>query len=163
MLYLGRLATLWVATQTDRAAAIRELRHAYELAGLAGEILNVNRQIAAWQLHQLFDSEVVKGLGVSTIRALLPLVKRDCKTGAWTIRPGVEQAARELVARTAAEHSNPQQAREAVARLFPPRKRRFQKQPRRVGRIQREIRHLSPAELAELRDWLGSLPDAAAA
>jgi hypothetical protein len=32
-----------------------------------------------------------------------------------------------------------------------------------VGRIQREIRHLSPAELAELRDWLGSLPDAAAA
>jgi hypothetical protein len=133
------------------------------LAGLAGEVLNVNRQIAAWQLHQLFDGEPVKGMGVSTIRALLPLIKRDSKTGSWTIRPGIETQAREVVARTAAERWNAQQAREAVAKLFPPRRRRNKKQPRRVGRIQREIRHLSPAELAELRNWLLSLPNAAAA
>jgi hypothetical protein len=147
VLSLGKLASLWIATQTD----------AYQAEGLRGDLLNVNRQIAAYWLSDLMGRDLVKVLGISTVYALLPLVKRDSRTGVWTIRPGVEREAMELVAMASANRWNAHQAKEALAMLFPPRVKRQGKKglhAKKVKRLQREIQKLAPDEFAELQDWL---------
>ena len=163
ILILGRLASLRVARVPDRAAVVQHIRQLYEAADLRGDLLNVNRQIAAYQLSGVFGPEIVRRLGVSVVYALLPLIKRSSKTGIWTIHPGIEGQAHELVQRIASEHWTARQVQERVPTLFEPRAKHARKKGRRLRRLKSQIRRLPVEELEELLLWAASLRRSAAA
>ena len=62
--------------------------------GIRGEMLRVNRIVAISWVARLFGYRQAKLLPVSTLRALLPLIKRHPRTGQWEIRSGVAGRAR---------------------------------------------------------------------
>jgi DNA-directed RNA polymerase specialized sigma24 family protein len=140
-LRLGHIAHLWCSAQPDYEAAIDQLREYNRSGNLDGNALRTREQIACWHVSELFDRETVLALRRSTIRKLVPLIKRDTKTHAWSIRPTIENEARALVKRSLAEHWNVVTTSQEVCALVNPRKR-VAKKPDRAARLHGQLKRL---------------------
>jgi hypothetical protein len=153
LLRLGQIAHVWCDAQLDYAKAIGELRQFNATGGLEGKALRTREQIAAWHVHELFDGKTVEQLSRSAICKLIPLIKRDTKTHAWAIRPGIESRAKELVVLALAEHWSVKATAEKVAALVR-RKRPATKKADRVQKLQSQIKRLAPEQRLQLLHWL---------
>ena len=101
--------------------AVRRIVDRLKAEGIRGEMLRVNRIVAISWVARLFGYRQAKLLPVSTLRALLPLIKRQPRTGLWEIRKRVAGRAEALWARIGAERLSAAAVREAVKDLRPPR------------------------------------------
>ena len=122
---LGAMADTWIGEQlrhcVSRAEAVRRIVDRLKAEGIRGEMLRVNRIVAISWVARLFGYRQAKLLPVSTLRALLPLIKRQPRTGLWEIRKRVAGRAEALWARIGAERLSAAAVREAVKDLRPPR------------------------------------------
>ncbi len=125
VVHLGYWADQWVAEQARHAvarpAAIRHIVERLKAEGLRGEALRVNRIIALYWVVHLFGSKPAKTLPVSTLRALLPLIKRQPRTGQWAIRAALSAQSRALWAWILAEKPTAAAVRLKVLELRPAR------------------------------------------
>ena len=130
---LGAMADAWIAEQARHAVArpdaVRRLVERLRAEGLKGETLRVSRIVALSWLARLMGYAQAKTIAVSTLRALLPLIKRQARTGQWQVRPPLKDRAAALWARILAEGLSAAAVRVEVlklrpARVAPPSRRR---------------------------------------
>ena len=133
VIWLGYRADLWIAGQAKnhvaRAAAVQRIVDGLKRLGIRGEALRVSRTIGIYWVAKLFNYRTKATaklaasapLPASTLRALLPLVKRNPKTQAWEIRRLLRDAALELWARIETEKLTAAAVRQAVLKLRPAR------------------------------------------
>ncbi len=122
---LGAMADAWIAEQARHAVprpeAIRRIVERLKSEGIRGESLRVNRIVAISWVARLFGYQTAKQLPVSTLRALLPLIKRQPTTAQWHIRPALKDSAIALWARIQAEHLSAAAVRAESLKLRPAR------------------------------------------
>jgi hypothetical protein len=122
---LGWLADQWIAQQARHAVArpdaVRRIVERLREEGLRGELLRVNRVVALYWLAHLFGYKAAKGLPLSTLRAMLPLIKRQPRTGLWVVRAAKAAEAKALWARIVAQKPTAAAVRAEVSKLRPPR------------------------------------------
>ena len=122
---MGQMADAWLADQADHAVArpnaIRHLVDRLKTEGLRGESLRVSRIVAISWVGRLFGYSRAKTLPLSTLRALLPLIKRQPRSGKWQIRAMLKDRALALWVRIGAECLSAAAVRDEVTRLRPPR------------------------------------------
>ena len=70
------------ARVTARADAIRDLRAVLVEAG-CDRATELQRWVACWAVGEVFGMEAAKLLPLATLRAFIPLVRRNAKTETW--------------------------------------------------------------------------------
>ena len=170
---LGNLAYVWVRKQADRAASVRAIRQALHATGITGESARVCRFIGVYWVARLFSQPASTGvagasgdtdqrcasvpvgatgfasassLPVSTLRALIPLLKRDPATEQWEIRESCRASALALWARIVPEKLTSAAVAQVVQQLRPPKTPRKLKITRKM-RVLKELRRLTLDDL----------------
>ena len=83
------------ARKTARADAIRALRAALEDAG-CDRATELVRWVGCWAVGNVFGMEQAKLLSLATVRAFIPLVRRNAKTETWAARSTFRDFAKEV-------------------------------------------------------------------
>ena len=83
------------ARKTARADAIRALRAALEDAG-CDRATELVRWVGCWAVGEVFGMEQAKLLSLATVRAFIPLVRRNAKTETWAARSTFRDFAKEV-------------------------------------------------------------------
>jgi len=73
------------ARVTARADAVKDLRAALVEAG-CDRATELQRWVACWAVGDVFGMEAARGLPLATLRAFIPLVRRDARHETWAAR-----------------------------------------------------------------------------
>jgi hypothetical protein len=153
---LGDLANRWIRrqlterVQPDRACAVKAIHDALAADGLAGEAVRVNRFVGIYHVARLLGPTEAEQVQVTTLRALLPLVRRD-KYGQWSLRTSYRDATIALWQRIQPERLSAAAVHQAVREIRPPRKPKARRKKSSLPRILRSLGGLSREQLEELR------------
>jgi hypothetical protein len=121
LLSCGRLAHAYVLTRKREGASRESATQtiAGRLAALSGKKVDVNCLIGTAQAVDLLAAGTdYSAVPFRVLRELRPLVMRNKKSEAWSIRPGLEEGARQLFQQVVENHLDADGAKERVRELL---------------------------------------------
>jgi hypothetical protein len=83
------------ARKVARADAVKALRAALADAG-CDRASELQRWVGCWAVGDVFGIDAARGLPLATVRAFIPLVRRNAKTETWAARSTFRDFAKEL-------------------------------------------------------------------